>query len=63
MSRRFGSKKPSTSQQRVALQSLLAMREKPLSDADKVSLSRSYGLSVSEIEQVAASVARGRRQA
>lgn len=58
--RSFGSKQVSKAYHRVALRRVLMMREKPLTDADKISLSRSHGVSVSVVESVAAEVARGR---
>ncbi|MBT2133964.1 hypothetical protein KK137_06420 [Croceibacterium sp. LX-88] len=59
MTRRFANKTPNKAHQRAALTALLTMRDKPLSDSDKVSLSRSYGMPVSEIESIAANVCRG----
>lgn len=53
---RFSRPSPSKAQQRAALTALAIMRDKPLSDADKVSLSRSYGLTVAEIERIFAEV-------
>lgn len=58
--RTFSRPAPTKAFLRAALRSLLVMREKPLSDADKVSLSRSYGMTVAEIESVAADVKRRR---
>lgn len=53
--RSFGSKQVSKAYHRTALRSVLMMREKPLSDADKISLSRSHGVSLEQIEGLIAS--------
>jgi hypothetical protein len=58
--RTFSRPAPTKAQQRTALRSLLVMRDRPLTDSDKVSLSRSYGVTVSEIDSLAAEIARER---
>lgn len=58
--RSYGSKQPSRAQHRAALLAVLTGREKPLTDADKASLARSFGATVAEVEQVAAQVAQRR---
>lgn len=57
--RTFARQAPTKAQLRAALTALLTMRDKPLSDADRVSLSRSYGVTVSEVDSIAAEVMRG----
>jgi len=57
--RTFARQAPTKAFLRAALRSLLVMREKPLTDADRVSLSRSYGVTVSEVDSIAAEVMRG----
>lgn len=56
--RSFAKPSPTKAQQRAALTALAIMRDRPLTDADKVSLSRSYGLTVSEIERIFAEARR-----
>jgi hypothetical protein len=58
--RTFSRPAPTKAQQRTALRSLLVMRDRPLTDSDKVSLSRSYGVTVSEIDSLSAEIARER---
>src|SRR5690606_6649540 len=50
--RTYARQAPTKAQQRAALTTLLTMREKPLTDADRVSLSRSYGVTVSEVDSI-----------
>lgn len=57
MARRYGSKRMTKTHNRTALRSVLVMREKPLTDADKVSLARSYGVTVEDVEKMARQVA------
>jgi hypothetical protein len=54
--RRFGNKAPSKKAHRAALVALLIRRDKPLDEAALISLSRSYGATVSEIERLWAEV-------
>jgi hypothetical protein len=56
--RSFSKPSPAKAQQRAAVTSIAIMRERPLTDADKVSLSRSYGLPVAEIERIFAEARR-----
>lgn len=57
--RTFARSTPTKAELRSRLRMLLVMRDKPLTDSDRVSLSRSYGVTVSEIDSMAAEVARG----
>ena len=50
--RQYGSKKPSRASQVQAVRMIALMRDKPLTDSDRVSFSRSYGLTVSEIDHI-----------
>lgn len=57
--RSYGSKKASRASQVQAVRMIAIARDKPLDDAARVSLSRSYGLPISEIDRIFAEVRRG----
>lgn len=58
MTRRFGTAPRTKAQRHAGLLAVLTYRGgKPLTDAEKISLSRSHGATISEIERLAAQVA------
>lgn len=57
MRRQYGSKRVSKAHNRAALRGVLVMREKPLTETDKASLARSYGVRVEDVERIMREVA------